>query len=115
MNDEKEGKKTLEITCVHLDNKQNPVNLNFREESDGTKNLFAFAGLVLKTLEFGDYDLDVITLQTVLKKRGYFTHPYITDYFGPATEEAVKAFQQDNGLDPIGIVGPATRKLLNGL
>ncbi|OGT08267.1 MAG: hypothetical protein A2X78_02495 [Gammaproteobacteria bacterium GWE2_37_16] len=53
LNDEKEGKKTLEITCVHLDNKQNPVNLNFREESDGTKNLFAFAGLVLKTLEFG--------------------------------------------------------------
>ncbi|GEM_PF-6004578 len=68
-----------------------------------------------KTLQLGDYDPDVIELQTKLKELGYFHHLHITDYFGPVTEEAVKAFQRDRGLDPIGIVGPGTRGVLNDL
>ena len=38
-----------------------------------------------------------------------------TEYFGPATERAVKKFQEKNGLEPVGIVGPKTRAALNAL
>ena len=35
--------------------------------------------------------------------------------FGPNTEEALKAFQRRNDLDPDGVYGPETAKKLNGL
>lgn len=39
----------------------------------------------------------------------------VTGYFGPLTEAAVKRFQQKYGIEPIGIVGPKTRAVLNKL
>jgi hypothetical protein len=64
-------------------------------------------------------DLEVITdpevitaLQQALVSAGY--DPGEADgTFGPRTEAAVVAFQQDNGLAPDGIVGPETASALN--
>ncbi len=54
----------------------------------------------------GDDVFPVRSLQQVLRARN---HPVTVDgIFGPQTEGAVKAFQQANGLDDDGIVGPLT-------
>ena len=58
-------------------------------------------------------DPEVVTaLQQALVSAGY--DPGEADgTFGPQTEAAVVAFQQDNGLSPDGIVGPETASALN--
>ncbi|OGH95005.1 MAG: hypothetical protein A2538_04955 [Candidatus Magasanikbacteria bacterium RIFOXYD2_FULL_41_14] len=59
---------------------------------------------------------EVSALQQKLKDLGYFTYPTITDYYGPATREAVVKFQKDHNLQPFpGWVGPGTRAALNSL
>ncbi|MBQ3215327.1 MAG: peptidoglycan-binding protein, partial [Oscillospiraceae bacterium] len=35
--------------------------------------------------------------------------------YGPATENAVECYQEDNGLTPDGIAGPKTRKRMEGI
>jgi hypothetical protein len=53
---------------------------------------------------------DVLKLQESLKKAGIVVG---TDgEFGPATDKAVKEFQQKKGLKPDGIVGSKTRELM---
>jgi peptidoglycan endopeptidase LytE len=47
-------------------------------------------------------------IQTKLKEMGLFTEPQVTNYFGPKTEAAVKAFQEAAGLKADGIVGKQT-------
>lgn len=54
---------------------------------------------------------DVKTVQTKLKRWGYFNGP-ITGYYGPLTTEAVKYFQRVNGIEQTGTVGPITAKAL---
>ncbi|MBI4093669.1 peptidoglycan-binding protein [Candidatus Kaiserbacteria bacterium] len=39
----------------------------------------------------------------------------VTGYFGPLTEAAVKKFQEQNGIESVGIVGPKTQAKLNEL
>jgi len=39
----------------------------------------------------------------------------VTGYFGSLTEKAVEAFQSENSVAAVGIVGPKTRALLNGM
>ncbi|WP_416674040.1 peptidoglycan-binding domain-containing protein [Egbenema bharatensis] len=51
-------------------------------------------------------------LQRQLANLGYYNGE-ITGYFGPQTQEAVIRFQQDRGLVPDGIVGPATAQALS--
>jgi len=63
-------------------------------------------------LQGGSKGTDVTTLQTLLKKLGVYNGP-ITGYFGILTEAGVKKYQAKNKLDQVGVVGPATRKLLN--
>jgi len=53
----------------------------------------------------------VRTMQLKLKNLGYFTGTG-TGHFGAITLDAVKRFQQSNGLAVDGIAGPATRKKL---
>lgn len=53
----------------------------------------------------------VKTVQTKLKRWGYFNGP-ITGYYGPLTTEAVKYFQRVNGIEQTGTVGPITAKAL---
>jgi N-acetylmuramoyl-L-alanine amidase len=54
----------------------------------------------------------VAELQTLLKKHGFWSHPTITQFFGPITQIAVLNFQRANELNPDGIVGPKTWKAL---
>lgn len=65
----------------------------------------------LPTLRKGSKGLYVTELQEMLKKRGYTLK---TDgIFGTKTEEAVEAFQADNGLVVDGVVGSKTWGKLN--
>lgn len=54
---------------------------------------------------------EVKTVQTKLKRWGYFDGP-ITGYYGPLTTNAVKYFQRVNGIEQTGTVGPITAKAL---
>ena len=63
------------------------------------------------TLWVGSSGAEVKTLQTKLKRWGYYTGS-IDGVFGSGTKKAVIAFQKKNGLTPDGIVGPATLKAL---
>lgn len=54
---------------------------------------------------------EVKTVQTKLKRWGYFDGP-VTGYYGPLTTTAVKYFQRVNGLEQTGQVGPLTSKAL---
>jgi peptidoglycan hydrolase-like protein with peptidoglycan-binding domain len=48
-------------------------------------------------------------IQKRLKDLGLYTETKVTGYFGPATEEAVKAFQEASGIPVDGIVGKKTK------
>ncbi|WP_280637246.1 peptidoglycan-binding protein [Alkalihalobacillus sp. BA299] len=65
-----------------------------------------------KNLERGAQGEEVKSLQTTLKKLGYYKGT-IDGIFGPVTEQAVKAFQKSKGLTVDGIVGPNTREALS--
>lgn len=60
-----------------------------------------------KNLRLNSKGNDVRWLQVELNKRGY--HLVVDGIFGVKTDEAVRAFQADNGLVVDGIVGTATR------
>ncbi len=57
----------------------------------------------------------VCALQLHLIKAGYLKIPSPTCIFGPLTTTALKNFQQNNNIAPVGSVGPQTRALLNNL
>ena len=71
-----------------------------------------FAMETMKTGAKGD---NVKEVQEMLISQGYL-EDVADGKFGPKTEKAVLAFQQDNGLDATGIVGEATYNALkNGV
>jgi len=78
-------------------------------ETETVSPASAPTGILTRTLSLGSTGPDVYALQEFLRAHGYFTYPTSTGFFGPVTEAAVIAFQRDNGIDPIGIVGPVTR------
>ncbi len=61
----------------------------------------------------GDKGAIVSTIQTKLKSLGYYTYSKITQFYGPITEVAVRAFQKANGLTVDGIIGAKTLSKLN--
>ena len=72
---------------------------------DSKSNEQPVSALVTLTTE------EVKTVQTKLKRWGYFFGP-ITGYYGSMTTDAVKYFQRVNGLEQTGQVGPLTAKAL---
>ncbi len=65
--------------------------------------------MVPQTLSRGMNGSDVERLQKDLSARGYELGPNAVDgNFGEYTENAVKAFQQDNKITVDGVVGPET-------
>ncbi len=84
------------------------------EASDGRMREWHTEGLSLavagaaidEVLRFGDRGPDVRQLQEVLNSKG--ANLGIDGDFGEKTQDAVKAFQQQNGLKADGVVGPKT-------
>lgn len=63
------------------------------------------------TLRKGDEGPDVVTMQLALTELGYLSGASDGN-FGTGTQNAVKKFQQDNGLDADGIAGKLTLEML---
>ncbi len=57
---------------------------------------------------------EVTTLQTYLQEKAYFPYSPV-GVFGPLTFAAVKRFQEANGVNPTGYVGPITRGVIENL
>jgi peptidoglycan hydrolase-like protein with peptidoglycan-binding domain len=66
------------------------------------------------TLSLGSTGDFVQGLQRDLSAKGYLDASAVSGTFDEATAEAVKAFQQDNGLTVDGVVGPQTGQKLGG-
>ncbi|MEA4846247.1 MAG: M14 family metallopeptidase [Clostridiaceae bacterium] len=61
----------------------------------------------METLRLGSRGPSVKLVQSLLVRIGYDPGP-VDGIFGQQTREAVREFQLDNGLEPDGVVGPAT-------
>lgn len=61
----------------------------------------------------GMKDDHVKELQKVLHKEGYYKINKTSNYFGAATEKAVRDFQKEHDLKVDGLVGPNTKQELN--
>ncbi len=69
-----------------------------------------------RTLQRGSTGDDVKQLQEFLAQdKNVYPQGLATGFYGPATEAAVKRFQEKNGIEAVGIVGPKTRAMLSGL
>ncbi len=67
-----------------------------------------------KHLQLGSKDKEVTILQEFLKQDpDIYPEGMVTGYYGPLTEKAVKKFQEKNGIEAIGIVGPKTLAKIN--
>jgi peptidoglycan hydrolase-like protein with peptidoglycan-binding domain len=71
------------------------------------------ADVFTRPLDLGSRGPDVSLLQQILKDKGLFTYPEITGYYGTFTASAVADFQDAQGLEVVGSVGPLTRALFN--
>lgn len=67
--------------------------------------LYTFAGG--RAIQTGRNGFDVVFLQVVLKRLGYYAGS-VTGYYDSATLSAVKAFQTAQGITADGVVGPQT-------
>lgn len=68
----------------------------------------------METLTLGSTGPNVKLIQSLLNQIGYNAGT-VDGIFGPQTQQAVIAFQRNNGLVPDGIVGPATWNVFEGL
>jgi hypothetical protein len=67
-----------------------------------------------KYLAPGSGNAQVTVLQQALAAQGYFSGA-VTGYYGAQTKAAVIKFQTAHSINPLGVVGPATRTALNQL
>lgn len=73
-----------------------------------TREVLQSSSAVSNGLMLGDSGDTVKRVQELLAKYGYLSSGSNTGYFGEVTEEAVKAFQKNNGLSADGNVGVLT-------
>ena len=82
-----------------------------------TKTVATPSGIVItitKTLKLGSENSEVKALQQALAQdKTIYPEGKTTGYYGPATRNAVIRFQKKYDLEPVGFVGPLTRKKLN--
>lgn len=71
--------------------------------------------LFTRPLRIGSSGQDVAALQQILIAKGFlvFNARSKPGYFGGLSKIAVALFQKSLGLEPVGVVGPMTRKALN--
>lgn len=60
------------------------------------------------TLRIGSKGADVLDVQNKLVAGGFLEQTYATGFFGPNTEEAVKKYQEANGIKATGVVAALT-------
>jgi peptidoglycan hydrolase-like protein with peptidoglycan-binding domain len=65
-------------------------------------------------MTLGEQGDSVVNVQKLLNKYGYLASANVTGYYGEMTENAVKAFQSNNGLPADGSVGKNTLNKLTG-
>ncbi len=94
-----------------------PMNFQFEEEVEEEISIDIE---LTKDLEFGMTDNDVVILQNLLKKLGFFaTNIDSTGYYGAITKDAVMKFQLAKGIinsqsdGGAGRCGPKTRQFIN--
>jgi len=69
---------------------------------------------ITKSLKVGSENSEVKALQKALAQdKTIYPEGKITGYYGPLTVKAIKRFQTKYGIEPVGYVGPQTRKKLN--
>jgi hypothetical protein len=68
---------------------------------------------ITKELKVGVQDAEVIALKKFLTTEGVLQGTQNTNYFGPATEKALKAWQQKKGIAQTGVTDGKTRAALN--
>ena len=69
---------------------------------------------IVNQLHRGSRGKSVRVLQRLLASNpAIYPRGLVTGYYGRLTEDAVKKFQQDNGIESVGDVGPQTRSVLN--
>jgi peptidoglycan hydrolase-like protein with peptidoglycan-binding domain len=72
-----------------------------------TKSVFTMS------LAVGETNDDIKRIQKLLATdKEIYPYGVASGFFGPKTEEGIKNFQTRFGLDPVGVVGPATKALL---
>ena len=96
------GTKTLELLYKKADG---------TSSSSGSSSGSGTSSGLTRTLRRGYTGDDVITVQQRLKELGYYTGPVSGNFLGN-TLVAVKAFQEQNGLEVDGIVGEMTWNML---
>lgn len=68
-----------------------------------------------RRLSVGKRGDDVVLLQEILIDQGFLKASNPTGYYGPLTSRSVQKLQSANKIQATGVVGPATRALLNSI
>lgn len=71
---------------------------------------------ITSQLDFGNQNQNVTNLQIFLAANpSIYPEGIVSGYYGPLTEAAVKRFQSQYGISPVGRVGPLTMTKINNL
>lgn len=106
--------KMIEFAFPELKEEQSaaPIDPTKEIEEKAEQNLNARNSVSYAELQIGDEGDEVLALQEQLAKLKYLTVDTYDGQYGSLTEEAVKAFQNANGLEATGIADSETQRLL---
>lgn len=69
--------------------------------------------VLTQSLQYGDTNTDIEKVQKLLATDpSIYPYGVASGFFGPKTQEAIRNFQARFGLDTVGVIGPATKSLL---